>query len=433
MAGLTLKDLRAPNRARIQVLIQKLVHPELSPFTTMNGAVVPLNRIAFTEAGRITEFRNPADPAQQDQIIRKLKTVSRSNFVILYNDKDKFQLNELMKTSEFGGSAGKANRGDMAELIFSAAIAMRFMNKNQPVEEADVIKLLNLIDGNRPQQEMMFKSQNRNGKIVDDVKWEIATTSLNVKAINNPKVQSTVGDLIQASVKYANSSTVTKWSKTLYENDRYNMIQVQSIGTLAQKSTKVDVKVMIDKKPCDINVSLKADEVKQFGQVGGSGFDKQEYLWMKLMDMNCTKYQTDYFDAVKVKNSPIAGIEVVYKKMVTDINSKMSSNRAKVLDDLADGINFFATSNEPSVSLVQLSRQEAYVYKFDNLRSLLSMSGAKLKAVYAGKTYPQVDIVDEKGKVLVSVRCKSERGGTYIRNYIEKGKLLTELASFLAG
>jgi hypothetical protein len=427
MAALTLRDLRAPNKGRIQVLVNKLILGDKSPFTTNNGSTVGLTKIAFTELGRVKEYKNPSNPREMHDIVTKLQSGSmKAGNVILYNDKIRYTLSDILRTEEFGG---KGNRGDMAEIIFSAAITARFINKNSTVSEQDILKLINMIDPNRTQQDFYFKSSNKNENIMDDVHWQINSALINIKAITDAKTQQSLGDIIQSSAKYANSNAVTTWSKLFYENNRYNMISVLAIGAIRQRETKVDVYVEVDKKKIDLNVSLKADQVKQFGQIGGATYEKQELLWATLFDLSPKSYKVEYYNMIKA-NDPIGAIGAVYKGMVTDINSAISTNRSKVYDSIADGINYFATKSDKSISMVQLSRKEAVVYKFSNLRQVLGLTNIKLKAIYAGKAYPQVDIIDEKGKVLFSIRCKKEHD--YIRNYIEKGKLLTELASVLA-
>ena len=47
--------------------------------------------------------------------------------------------------------------------------------------------------------------------------------------------------MLLSAVRYANSTTVRKWSKLLYENNRYDKIEVVSDGLGGQKTTKVDV------------------------------------------------------------------------------------------------------------------------------------------------------------------------------------------------
>ena len=108
-------------------------------------------------------------------------------------------------------------------------------------------------------------------------------------------------EYVDSAVKYANSPNVTKWSKLVYENNRYDKIEVLSDGLGGQRSTKVDVSVKItDDKgklmPVDILVSLKAGDVKQFGQVSGAEFNKQQDLWGRLFgyDASIAGLQTTY-------------------------------------------------------------------------------------------------------------------------------------------
>ena len=72
------------------------------------------------------------------------------------------------------------------------------------------------------------------------------------------------------------------------------------------------------------------------------------------------------------------------------------------------------------------------MYNFNNLTTLLSTT--KLTAKYiATKTYPEVVLVNPENEILFTVRLKLESKDTnYVRNYIEKGKLLTKLASYVA-
>lgn len=426
MAGLTLKDLRAPNKGRIQILISKLQQGNKSPFTTVRGDTIGLTKIAFTERGRVEEYKNMNDPSQVQQVIQRLHSISKSNFVVLYNDADRVQLSDILKTQEFGG---RSNKGDMAEIIFSAALAYRFMKKNTTVSETDVWKLINMIDDSRTKQDFYFKSDNKNPLIKDQVHWQINSSLINIRTITNPRTQNTLGDIVQSSVKYANSSSVQKVSKTIYENNTFNKIDVLAIGAIRQTETKVDVLVKVDGKPVDINISLKAAQVKQFGQVGGSSFEKQRNLWESLFPIDVDKYEQKFYDILK-KKGVVASIDFLHRRVTLDVNQSIMSNKVRAYDYMSNGIRKFATNNDKSVLMVQLTKKEAVVYQFNNLSSILGMTNTKLKAVYAGKTMPQVNIVDEKNRILFSVRCKRE--GNYIRHYIEKGKMLSDLVGLVA-
>jgi hypothetical protein len=222
------------------------------------------------------------------------------------------------------------------------------------------------------------------------------------------------------------------WADLLYKNNKFNEIQIISDGIGDQTGTKVDVRVIIDGKPTEINVSLKADDVKQFGQVGGSSFNAQVSLWSQLFKADVTNSDINYYAMIQKKDT-IGAIREVYAYAADRFNGSFLSNKKKTLKDLSAGIKHFATLNEENVTLVQLSKGEAQVYEFDNLETLLKNS--KLRAVLiTSKATPEIQIIDDNGDILVSVRIKTENkpNGIYIRNYIEKGHLLTKLASYVA-
>ena len=97
-------------------------------------------------------------------------------------------------------------------------------------------------------------------------------------------------------------------------------------------------------------------------------------------------------------------------------------------------IKYFATLNEENVTLVQLKGEEAVIYQFDNLEKILRDVDMTARIITT-KSYPEIQIQDDNQETLVTIRMKVENkpnGGIYVRNYIEKGKLLGKLISHLA-
>jgi hypothetical protein len=113
-------------------------------------------------------------------------------------------------------------------------------------------------------------------------------------------------------------------------------------------------------------------------------------------------------------------------------NSLMSTNPNRLLDSLADGITWFGTRHDKSVSMVQLNNREVMVYKFNNLQTALKLKNIKLYANFIdNKTKPEVRIQDSKtGKVLIKIRLRSDKD--YLRNVIEKGALMSDLVGIIA-
>lgn len=440
MAKLTVKDFKGKHgETRIITLLEKLTEGTKSPFTTAEGKQQPFNRMSYPDprSGKLVS-KNALDLADSTDIANVIRagSVSFKQINLTYERNGQVSalvaLSEIMKTEEFGG---KSNLGDMAEVIFSAAIACRFLNKNQAVIDSDVLDMIKrLNDTDKHQTLGPMKSPNKEPKVVDDLYWEVNSALINIKALKNPRNLKNLKNIINSSVKYANSSTVANNAKMVYENSLYNKIDVKAIGTVAQNDTKVDVYVEIDNKKVDINVSLKAAGAKQFGQVGGGGLDKQKDLWATLLDFKVpAALEKKYYEVLKSDGLVAANTEV-YKGMTMEFNRRMTSNQDAVYTSLADGIMFFGTRNDPTVDMVNLTNKEAMIYKFGNLSEALRLKNRELKAVFVSdKTKPEIRFQDAKtGSILITVRLKSESKNNYIRHYIEKGKLMTELIGLVA-
>jgi len=438
MAALTIKDFKGKHgETRIVALLEKLIEGQRSPFTTVDGKQQPFNKITYPDprTGRLVT-KNALDISESADIANIIRTgsVSFKQIQLSYERNNKVTnlvpLSDIMKTEDFGG---KANKGDMAEVIFSAAIACRFLNKNQAITDGDVIDMIKRLNDTDTHQVLgPMKSPNKEPKVVDDLYWEINSALINIKALKNPRHVRNLKSIISSSVKYANSAVVAANAKKYYENSLYNKIAIKAIGTVAQNDTKVDVYVEIDDKKVDINVSLKASGTKQFGQVGGGTIDKQKDLWSTLVDLKVSpSLEKKYFDILK-NDGIIEANSALYSGMADMFNTVASTNPDRIIDSLADGVAFFGTRKDQSVDMVQLTPKEAMIYKFDNLQTALKLKNIKLVAKFIdNKTKPEVRIQDSRsGSILITVRLRTDR--EYIRNVIEKGKLMTELTAIVA-
>lgn len=325
----------------------------------------------------------------------------------------------------------KGNKGDIAEGILAAAIAARFVNKNQPIDASKVKEIISTLSSkNGKVVEKTYSSPNKNPKIKDTVQFYLSLAESNMKFFLDQSSWDSYSDLFDAAAKYANGQTITKWSKLLYENNQENVIDVISDGVGDQKGTKVDVKVKVDGKATNVNISLKADDVKQFGQVGGSEFEKQITLWNKLAGIDVSELEDKYINLLKKKKVENA-VYLVYDYVSNKMNAMLKNKRTKttLLNNLGSGIQKFATSGEENVTLVQLAGGAAKVYDFGKVMGAIQNLDLSVKIIdSSGK--PRMIIEDKNEQSFLEVRVKAEGkpdGSTYIRNYIEKGKLLTSL------
>lgn len=325
-----------------------------------------------------------------------------------------------------------ANMGDVAEGVFAAAVTVRFINRNSTVTKAAVNALIQGLPtptsrGKGKVVEKTFKADNKDIDLKDDVVLKIALAEANMNFLLDSRSQSALATYIDSAVKYANDQKVQKWAKLVYENGRYDKIEVTADGLGGQTTTKVDVDVKItdDKnvlQDVDIKVSLKAGDVKQFGQQGGTLFERtgnkdgyKEY-WDRLFGINIASKKRQYDQMKEVNHDTFGAVNMIYDYVSDELQKKLNGNDAvATLTKLGEAIQYYATSNEQHVELVQLNRGEARIYTFGGLPNVISQRewevDYKKGTTSGGDSLPIINI-HEKGStsnVLLTLRVKVEQ------------------------
>ena len=343
------------------------------------------------------------------------------------------------------------NKGDVSEGILAAAITARFESKTKRISNDDVLSVIKKLGKPTRMKKFMliektFDSPNKNPKIIDKVVCKITLAEINMNALLNPKVYSDkeMKELLSAAVAYANGKNIMEWADMMYTNNQENLIEVKSEGLLDQTGTKVDLRVIIDGKQAGVGVSLKAGDVKQFGQVGGATADSMNEFFNPLGVKFSSKNLNDFEKLVSQKKATEA-LCLAYKEASKQIKEIIKKDSSTFKKNISNFMKFHATRNEPDVALVQLSKSEASVYNFDNIQKKLK--GIELDVMYSesttnvvqGKKIPQIKIISptlKKDNILLQLRNKLEgnridskgkKVGLTVRNYVEKGHLTTEL------
>lgn len=345
------------------------------------------------------------------------------------------------------------NKGDVSEGILAAAITARFISKTKRITNDDVLGVIKKLG--KPSKlrnfmliEKSFDSPNKNPKIIDVVICKITLAEINMLALLNLKIYTDkeMKELLSASVAYANGNNIMEWADMVYNNNQKNKIEVKSEGLLDQTGTKVDLRVIIDGKQAGVGVSLKAGDVKQFGQVGGATINSMNEFFNPLGVKFSSKNLKD-FENLVAKNKVTEALCLAYKEASKQIKEIIKSDSSSFKKNISNFMRFHATRNEPDVALVQLSKNEASVYNFDNIQKKLK--GIELDVLYSeattdvvkGKKIPQLKIISpslKKDNVLLQLRNKLEgnrvnskgkKVGLTVRNYVEKGHLTTQLLS----
>ena len=346
-----------------------------------------------------------------------------------------------------------ANMGDVAEGVFAAAIAVRFINRNATVTKSDVNSLIrglptpvSLSKGKVVQK--TFKADNKDIDLKDDVILKISLAESNMNFLLDYRSQSALSSYIDSAVKYANDQKVQKWSKLVYENGRYDKIEVTADGLGGQTTTKVDVYVKItdDKnvlQDVDIKVSLKIDDVKQFGQQGGTLFEaigkKKGYkeYWNRLFGIDISSQKNAYNKMKGVDHNTSGAINLIYEYVAGELQKKLDDKKSSesTLSKLGKAIQYYATLNDEHVELVQLTNGDAKIYNFANLPNVINQYEWNVEyskgISSSGESIPIITI-HQKGKptnILLILRVKIEtlNNAPYYRNYVEKGKFLGDL------
>lgn len=344
------------------------------------------------------------------------------------------------------------NKGDVAEGILGAAITSRFLSKTKRITPNDVLSIIKKLKtpklvGGAQVTTTKFKSPNKNPKVVDDLTCVIGLAPANMAAFLDTSLYRTNKDIksiVTSACAYANGIHVMEWADMFYNNNQYNDMYVNSEGLLDQSGTKVDLKINVDGKQCGVGISLKYGDVKQFGQVGGSSFESMNELFSPL-GVKFSSSHKNKLEKLIAEKDVVGGLRFMYKEAHKQIKSLMGSDQEKFKKNLSNFINFHATRNEENVVLVQLARDEAAVYNFDNVKKRLV--GQLLVIEYEegstdvvrGEKVPKLKIVSNTIKSdnsLLELRVKLEGNrtnskgkkiGLTVRNYVEKGHLATTL------
>ena len=330
----------------------------------------------------------------------------------------------------------KANMGDVAEGVFAAALAARFFDRTTPLISADsVYSVLNKLSVKSiPGKKSVIANYsdtppNQDGS-TDVLKLSIVLGEANMNFLKNTINKESLREFVNASLQYANRGSVMSWVKTIYENNKKDTIEILGDGVSNQKSTKVDVRVKITDSennllPVDINVSVKAGNVKQFGQVVGLDTTKIQQFFSDIFGVTADTPALSQFTN-KVNNKNVSG---AFKDYYKNIDNKLSTISQSTIQKMGEGIIKYATLNEEGVQLVQLNKGEADIFRFNNVTEELKKYNY-YATLNINKSLPEISI-SSSSKILFTIRAKKETDSktnkiTY-RNYIEKGPFLGQL------
>jgi hypothetical protein len=398
---------------------------------------------------------------------------------VFYIDGTGYTPNKIWKTEAATGAMG-INKGDAAEAILGAAITAKFRAGGRSVTKNDVINILKeviargIYTGTTDYQTAGIEDDDFSFKLTLNSKsmkslrtWmqedDPLSSPKNFKIVQegvDPKIIKDLQKSVSDATEYANSNkrAMTAVEKAKADPGK-NEVQVISDGGDAsqQSSTKVDLKITYDGQPTRL-LSLKAGTVKQFGQVSGAEWSVasdffESVLKFKLPDNFKTEFgfkdssDPDYKE-YNYSQGPFAKL---YAEMAKQIAAYTQNDDVKkeynLVKNVYDGINYHATRGEEGVTLVILSPSTKIAYKelaFDE-RLLAALELYDLQVVNeSGLSNHRISIIGilktnaakaalgqnaaklDSKSILVQLRTSMQ--GTAVRNIVEMGPLLKELA-----
>lgn len=432
---LNLNELRK-RPGRIETLVSKLRNK--SPFDLVNGDTKTFDRIAFTDSGKVIEVNPSKDPRQVQLALEWLrKKASNGKYIILLNDKERYSLNDVLKNGDFGGVGGKAAKGavngnkvDVYEAIYAAAIYARFQNQTQLIVEQDIIDVLDKLKDNKQKQQLVTYTKNKNRKVSDVLTLKIGGSQSCMRTLTDKSMQYILSDIIQNSLKYANSTTALRWAKLLFDNNRRNKITIVAVGDGLQKDARAHVKVLVDNKKINIEGSLKLDDIKNNGRVIGGSFDEIAMMGVKTLGVSIKNYQSQFFKIREIRGVQ-ASTMFAYKSIAYEYNKSIKNNRTKTYLTMGKNLDLTLSKKSQGIIVNGFTKNEAQLFKYGNIGKLLT---AETKAVVTmQKGLPILNIVDLKNKPLLKIQAKQELriNAAFMNHYVTKGTLIIELGKYL--
>ena len=386
----------------------------------------------------------------------------------------------------------KPNMGDLAEPILACGVAAKFANPDAVVTRTAIEKLLRKvikknpenIDG-KPGGELKVKDniflrvaiRKREWEwLKDESHWELIDWQFKAVAqYCNDKSRSVEGKVDLMKGKGRRLHLI---AKAYMLNGRKDEIRVDADGTGDQKGTKADIKITLNGKKANMQMSLKVKGGDQIGQKAGVPFDRQ-YEIFKELGIDVSPARKEYDEAVKEidlgfyfldraevskgkedKRLPKA---IEMQKQLREANSKsyrlaakickekMDAGDEKFVGKLADFLIQYGSLGDKQIEIITLTTKGFKKAKFGrNFKKQLLEYYPKLKVIFnMDGGDPAIEFYDPeigdrssgdarlfriRGKTLYESKTKKIDGKTkkifplYVRNLVEAGGLLYKLA-----
>jgi hypothetical protein len=364
-----------------------------------------------------------------------------------------------------------ANRGDLFEVFFAAAVAARFV-KRAKIKSAKTLPTVTQSDVDQVLTEMMKRGYTKNvndvgSAVIDTVSVTVAVPQKAQIFLMDRTNWGKVSDLRSGAISFVNShSRLNAQARGLSINERQDFIRISAAGTEDQRGVKADVKVEVnsptnpDTRFRNIDYSLKVSGGEQFHQVSGQGFDKFLNIFGEMgLDVSdiADQYQTlidQFFDKeVFTKKYPSRetakatgggeylkkAARLVYTHAAKKLNEGLNTEEITgIKTRFADYIIFGLSRNvvtelvkfNTNGSVKTLVANREFRDKLLNTRYRATINGTGDPKIEIYKSKPDGSILSGGGNLIMQIRYKMEVASStisgsgksyrfYPRNYLE--------------
>jgi hypothetical protein len=285
-------------------------------------------------------------------------------------------LNQIYKDEKIKGTLNP-NMGNVSEIILGCAITAKFEKTGQDITSEDVISMgRRLAEGNgivtarSGKDSVMFTV--KTVPFLDKKTFYVYVGKYEGKTLRDfgmtEEKEQEIVIAIDSSVAYANHSKRVQNALRIANDDpAENKVDVISDGGEKenQSTTKVDLKILVDGKESSKNLlSLKAGNVKQFGQVGGSNFSNLNEFFKSTVGITLSENVRSKFKEIPKgarDTGPLKehnfnkGFPAAYKEVFSQLKQMSANDQTTLIKNVYKGLMFHLTRNEPGVEMVILS------------------------------------------------------------------------------
>ena len=358
----------------------------------------------------------------------------------------------VTKNTESETKEVKPNLGNVAEGILVAAIAARFINKNEKIAKPEIVSIIKELDKtkkivvskNKKVAVLCEKTKKSKNKVIDSIQIPDDTILItsNLQQLEHDFLMSNLNSqelnkYFVDAVNYVNKEVIYEKSLIIYNNGQVDKVMIDHIGLTGSK-TDIKISFQQRKKPVielDLEISLKTKGAATFGQASSAKFENINSLFKKLMKIQLSGTVKYHYEGMP---SFVMGIPYIYSQAVLEFNKKRTLNKKEAVKDLLTGIvGFYKQPDSANFNVVDIGSSYK-VYNPENLLQNIDYVSSKQISITVNNTDQTLEstqytppfiriMVDNKNFLTIRHRPKKDEEGLRHFHYIESGPLLREL------